>query len=42
MRSWFVDVDGSRLSVTTEVHAPSPSSSSETQLQQIVESIRFD
>jgi hypothetical protein len=42
MRSWIVGVGSSRLSITTEVHAPSPSSSSELQLQQIVDSIRFE
>jgi hypothetical protein len=41
MRSWFVDVDGSRLSITTEIRATDPSPSHIEDLQRIIDSIRF-
>ena len=42
MHSWFVDVDGARLSITAEVHGPGPSPEYIQELRQIVDSIQFE
>jgi hypothetical protein len=42
IRSWFVDVDGAVFTVTAETLSPTASSDLETELQQIVASIRFE